>query len=470
MSSKQLKIKSIGFKNHVHLKTIRCDFNDSYTELIGINGAGKTTMINAIWLAVKGIALKGNDCIIGDRFQFIQNGKKSMDVEIVLIDHERDDAEIILNRHVLKNNSKLTFKAPDNYHIDSEWLESLFSVSFLSAKNFTQKNKKEQALLLGIDTNKFDKELAEQKQLFTFLGRELKAIGEIDVVEKVDPIDVKALVAEEKKLQSELDVKFKENQEHNKKLRLEYDLKRKKVQSENLKQKEDGEKFDNKISSLKGVMLLLQENDYPEMDDIRYWILGLEKQKPIIKNITFHEPKYIEEIPDRSDINDINEKIRNAYDTNHQANEYEDYLEEVKKRNDKNAEIVQNKQKQQKIIDKRIKYIQSYNLPFDGLEIDDDGGLILNNREIKEPYFSKGELEKIVIKLRATLNDDLKVVFIDDFDLLDEKNQKEIPDELIENGFQVIVAKVGRSKNSENIIALTEVEEIEENKKPKLIG
>ena len=79
----------------------------------------------------------------------------------------------------------------------------------------------------------------------------------------------------------------------------------------------------------------------------------------------------------------------------------------------------------------------------------------LYGKLFKEPYFSKGELELIVAKLHASVNPELKIRFIDDFELLDEGNQKKIVEYLLKENFQIITAEVGEKKGKD-IILLTE--------------
>ena len=95
------------------------------------------------------------------------------------------------------------------------------------------------------------------------------------------------------------------------------------------------------------------------------------------------------------------------------------------------------------------------------LGVDDSGNLVLNDRLIKEPYFSKGELEIMVAKLYMSVNPDLKVRFIDDFELLDEDNQAKILKQLLDAGFQVITAEVGKSPKHKNSILLRECSKVD---------
>ena len=469
--TKSLKIESIKFSNHVHFKTLKCEFDGTMTEIIGLNGSGKTTFINALWMAIKGIALKGSDCIIGDRFKFIQSGKKSMDVEIALIDENHDNARIIINRHILKDSSKLTFQAPENYPISHEWLQNLLSVSFLSAKNFTQKNKREQALLLGIDTSEYDTRITELKNLYTLLNRQCKTLGEPIPVDKVVQVDIRELLKKKKEIQVELDKKVDAAKAHNNALRVALEGKRKLLLTQCINFNEAQDKLVSRVYEIKSAYGILRDNGY-KGNELSEWIDSLPNPQPhknwdvLVKEIK--EPDYLTEKPDISEIVEIDNQIAEASETNAKASQYKNYLQTIADIELKKGELKENQERQQALQVERTEYIKSYQLDFAGLEIDDDGGLILNGREIREPYFSKGELEKIVAMLRASLKDELKVVFIDDFDLLDEQNQKAVPEYLINKGFQVIVAKVGRSTGGKNIISLSEpVDESE--LKPKLI-
>ena len=122
--------------------------------------------------------------------------------------------------------------------------------------------------------------------------------------------------------------------------------------------------------------------------------------------------------------------------------------------------LKENKQDQEKIKESRIEYIKSFDFGYADLTVDNNGMLLLKGRPIKEPYFSKGELELIVARLYVSLDPKLKVRFIDDFELLDEDNQKTLLDSLLEQGFQVITSEVGKTATSKNTILLRECKKV----------
>ena len=467
-SQKGLKLKQIKFNNHVAHENMKCEFNGSYTELWGLNGSGKTTIINGLWIALQGIAARGKNCLIGERWRFFSPGKKSMDVKITLIDERHNNAEIIIQRHITKaSNGKILFKAPDNYPISQEWLEGLLSVAFLSAKNFTQKTAKEQALLLGINTNEYDDTLKELKSEYTSLNREYKKLCGIEVVEKVEQVDIDALSLERDTQQKLVNQQYKDNQVHNAKLRKQQDADKIKLQEKAQIFNGQQEIITKRVNTAQVSLDDLKRCGY-DGSEVKEWIGGLPLPEPEKdwRNIALPDPAYIDEMPNTSAINELDAKILTAQSTNEKAAQYQKYLKKLTAKDDLMIELTDNKKSQDTTQTSRLKYIKTHDCQFDGLEIDDNGGLTLKGREIREPYFSKGELEKIVAGLRASLDDELKIIFIDDFDLLDEKNQKELPEYLIERGFQVIVAKVGRSAPGENIITLSS---LEEEHKPVLI-
>jgi DNA repair ATPase RecN len=470
--SKKIKLDSLRFTNHAHFSNLECKFDGTLTYLIGLNGSGKTTIINAMWTAIHGIAQKGQDCVIGERFKFIKPGSKSMDIEVELIDESRNNAKIIIKRHITRTTSKLTFHAPNDYQISHEWLKNLLSVAFLSAKHFTQKNKKEQSLLLGIDTAEFDKQLADLKLDRQVVNRELKNLGQPKIVEKVERVDIEKLQTEKYKLQEEFDEQYQENQEHNRELDKQQEKIRQKllISCNEFNQQQDA--IERKLDRVQSAYQILEADGYGGIEVVE-WIELLPKRKPhrkweeLVKKLP--EPDYIPEMPDKSAIEEIDQQIVDAYETNQQAAAYSNYLKDLKRLKDKKTELAALDEKKKALTEKRNDYIQSYDLPFAGLTIDEDGGLLYQDREIREPFFSKGQLEMIVHQLYSKTNNELKIRFIDDFDSLDEENQVKLTDYLIGEGYQIIAAKVGRAENSKNIIALSEKVQKPKTQKPEII-
>ncbi|KKN76965.1 hypothetical protein LCGC14_0364570 [marine sediment metagenome] len=422
MNKIELKIKSLKLENFGKFDHFECVFGKEVTRLVGINGSGKTTVgLTGVWATIKGIAERASTGqLVGERFRFIGRNRATSDLEINLVD-EKNGLEIVIKNHLSKQSNQIEFDCIKGA-LPDDWVHDFLNIAFLSAKNFTQLSGKEQALLLGIDVDKFDVKLAELKQDFTIINSALRGYGDLVEVEKVESVSVIDLMQE-------------------KEIAEEFNLQQGKTRAEK----------EQNVIAIKNI-----ESDISLLQD------KLKECKS----------KKFAPIEELKDIEEIREKLKNAADINRQVLDYENYCIKHKEKVGKEIEAKKNKDKQSKIINERIDFIKSFKFGFKGLGVDDKGGLILNEKPIKEPYFSKGELELIVAKLYTSLNPIFKTRFIDDFELLDEDNQKKILDTLLKKGFQVITAEVGKvAKDKKNSILLREckaVDDYDDNKEELL--
>jgi recombinational DNA repair ATPase RecF len=428
-----MKIKKLKLENFAKFTNFEIEFDGKITNLIGINGSGKTTIgLTAIWACLKGISENsGKEQLIGERYRFIGDNKKTADIELTLFDEEKN-VEIKIKNHISKDANKITFDAPITYEIDNTWLNNLFSVAFLSAKNFTQQSPKEQALLLGIDTSKFDVQLKNLKQDYTYINRKIRNAGEIKSIEKVEKISINELLQEKDNID-----KFN------------------KIQQQTLEKQNHVTDCLNKVQNQ--IRYLRDEYNFtakPDLQKIFNDLLDI-KQKICMD---------LKPLPEK-DTTYILNKINNVEKINQQAMLYDMYLQKKAEYDANYKELENNKINQQEVIQEKIEFIKSFNFGFEKLSVNDDGELLLDEKPIQDPYFSKGELEIIVAKLYIHKNPNLKVRFIDDFELLDEKNQENLIKTLLDNGFQIITAQIrDAGKSKDNTIFLRECKKINETK------
>lgn len=410
-----MKVKKLHLQNFAKFSDIEVVFNDKVTHLVGMNGAGKTTIgLTALQAAIKGIAEKNKDGqLIGERFRFIGPAKKSADVIVTIVD-EANGSEIVVKNRITKESNTITFEAPDGYSVSADWLNNLLNVALLSAKNFTQLTSKEQAITLGINVDSIDKEIKDAKGEITIINRDINSMGTLVPVEEVNIVSVSALLAEKKIV----------------------DDANREIETKNAEY--------NRIKS--GVEVFKAERDalLAKLTEIEGKISAGEKW------LTSKS-----ELPTQS-TEEIEKMIESAEKINETASAYKSYKINLEKQSELKETLTLAKQKVDVLQQKRNDIIQGFNFSFDGLMVDEDGGLLLNNRPLKEPYFSKGELEVIVAKLYASLNPTLKVRFIDDFDLIDEDNQAKLVKDLLEADFQIITAEVGKAKEGDNVLILRE--------------
>lgn len=434
-----MKIKSLTMQNFAKYTEASVSFDENITYLIGGNGSGKSTAgVTAIHAVFCGIAEKGKTALIGERFRFIGPASASANIGLVLHD-EKLGVDITVRRKITKGGNELSFDAPEGYPVSPQWLEDLFNVFLIAPKRFIELSSKDQALALGIDPSDFDRQLKAEKEAFTLINRDLKNMGSILPVEKTDRVDISELNKQKDEL-----VKFNTDQHD-----LKEDLNRSEKAIETLE--DEAKIITRQIDELE----LKRKSILNRIDAGKEYIR--EAKKP-------QEPKPLEE---------INQKINNATETNEKAFKYEQYLEKVKSHKKIIADLESNKTKQAKIEKERKEYIKKQDLPFDNLEITEEGELLLSGKPIKEPYFSTGELLKIVPVLMSSKNPDLKYVFIQDFNLLDEDKQAEVEETLTSQGMQLVIELVGSKKiENKNSILLKDckiVESYTEQKNGKLL-
>ncbi len=207
---------------------------------------------------------------------------------------------------------------------------------------------------------------------------------------------------------------------------------------------------------------------------ISNWLGSLQHEQPhhVPVNLYPPEPVYIRELPDDSELKAIDAQILAAGETNNKALLYVQYLQKKEQKEAKEAELKTNKDKQSATEVDRLEYIKAFKFPFSNLTVGEDGELLLNGKPIKAEYFSTGELLKIIPVLISTTQPELKYVFLQDFNLMDDDKQKEITDFLTDKGFQLVVEVVGKSKMADkNCILLRDnlvVESYEESQQPEI--
>lgn len=460
MSIKVLKAK---LKNFCKFEDFECKFFDGVTRLVGMNGSGKSTIgLRGLMACINGIAeSSSNGRIPGERFRFIGKSGKSADVEYEFTD-EQSGSKFTIKNHITGQSNKITFKSDGQAPIGEDWLKGFLNISLMSAKEFCRIGGREQAKLLGIDTSSFDEELKKYKTEATGLNARLKAFGELDDIEPVVEIDIAEIDERRKNVAEKLNALYKENHAENDK-RRKANIKELESQKKEMEQWELEQNLkQNNINVATGALNTLIEIGY-NGSEVQLFIDKIPKPEttmPVLKDRTV---KLIEpEIPDDSELKMIDEEKQAAFENNIKAQEYKTYLNKRVERDEVKKLIEENKGKQKECINARNDYMAGQEFGFKGLTTDDDGCLLLNNRPITDSYFSTGELELIVAKLHASQNPEFKCRFIDDFEHVDSENQEKILKELLDNGFQVIVAEVGKKSDKDNVIVLSECKISEE--------
>lgn len=469
-----MKVKSIELNNFANYNKVSVSFDDNVTFLVGKNGSGKSTIgITAIWFMFCGIAEKssgGTTPLIGERFRFIGPNGKTANGEMILHD-EKNGIDIKVIRKLTKTGTDLSFEAPDGYELGQQWLTDLFNIFLIAPKKFTDLSPKDQAKALGIDTKQFDQRIADLKKEYTETNAVFRSYGELAEVDKVDRVDVTALQAQKKEVADKLNAKYLENKKANDVLRQAWEKICKKTENECAAFNNKQIALQNTIEQATALYSKLEGLGYGGYE-VSDWIksLGKPEESKRFEDHYPEQPEYIQELPDRAELDAIDAQILAAGETNNSALLYEQWLEKKTKKGVYETYLKTNKEKQAATEAERLEYIKAFKFPFSNLTVGEEGELLLNGKPIKSEYFSTGELLKIIPVLISTTQPELKYVFLQDFNLMDDEKQKEIEEFLTGKGFQLVVEVVGKSKIADkNCILLRDnciVENYEESKEP----
>jgi hypothetical protein len=499
-----MKIKNISLSNFAKYDQVDVSFDDNVTYLVGKNGSGKSTLgITAIWFLFQGIAEKatdGKNPLIGERFRFIGPKGASAKGEMILMD-EKTNVEIKVTRKLTKTGTEVSFEGPEGMNLDQKWLTDLFNVFLIAPKMFCDLSPKEQAKALGIDTKRYDEAIAKLKTEFTAHNAVYRSYGELREVEKIEKVLIEDLQAEKTKIREQLGVIYRANQAKNRATRETWeDSKRKvdqevdefnfsldktiKARNELTELRDRLEDFKFRFEDFEGLV------DFSRLrDQIGQWVKETPTPRKIAAELYPKEPTnlsdmpedytpaegelvYVKEIPSQERMEAIDKRISDAAETNQKALLYDQYIEKKKLKDEKKQDLDANQTAQRAKENERVEYIKKFKFPFSNISVGEDGELLLAGKPIKEPYFSTGEILKVVPILISTRNPELKYVFLQDFNLMDDDKQKEIEQFLTGKGFQLVVEMVGKQKiTDKNCILLKDniiVEDYAENAQPQL--
>ena len=457
-----MRIKQILLKNFATVNEIELDLSDDITYLIGENGSGKTTCgLNAVWFILKGLAKTGKEVLHADRFRFIGKYGKSAIGQITLYD-EKEDIEIYIQRKITKGATKLQIATSDDRTLDAGFVDRIFNIFSINPEGFSKLSSKDQAKALGIDTSEFDakkKVLYDRRRELGYAVKRIKAALEEckGPTSKTEHVDIKALLKKKESLERANRHAETEAQ----------DARMEKV-TEAFAYNKLQEERKSKIASV-NQRILFYETTIRELEaklkDAKDKQEAFKEEKkrlpeplPLVDTENIPLPKIV-----LADTTSLTREIEEAEEQNKEADAWDrfakirdDYTKAKEAYEEKDSEYKQAEQE-------RISYLRSRNLPFANVTINDSGELLVDGRPFRDPYFSKGEILGAGIKIAASMNPELKYVFIPDSQSLDEKTRDKLFSDLIEKGFQVVVEMVGTQKNKDHKSILLKESRIVEN-------
>jgi DNA repair exonuclease SbcCD ATPase subunit len=410
-----MKIVELNAENFKKLK-IKQVIDGSVITVKGKNGLGKTSVIDALWIALTGQNIPDVP---------IKTGEDEGFVEAVI---ERDDkTRVTVQRKFKGDKVSLMVKSDEGarYSSPQKFLDELIGEISFDPFEFInmQPTKQKQFLmeLLGINLTEIDAKrrgaldkVDEKKKKIVSLEVELK---NYESVERVDEVDTSVLIEELSDLnkrKSDFDALM--NKEGD--IQARYNL------------------HNKSMTDLASEIGRLQDKMKGLIDGSKDIENEAQAHKQLIESF--------ERVTD-TDIFAKNEEIRTAGDTNKKAAKFK---EKVEKEDLLKTAISEREEAQKKVntlASERVQLISSAKMPIDKLEFGDDG-LIFEGLPFTEEQLSKAKILQIGIAISIALNPKLRIMRVKDGSLLDDESLETIKGLAIDNQYQLFIERVTNDK------------------------
>ncbi len=408
------KMQIIGLKvsDLRAIDLIEVNFKDhQWIEITGENGGGKSTLIDALFLALIGPKHAGRGYPV---WRLIKAGKDRAIMKVTIGNAER---EIEIKRSITKKErpdgsiaatSSLSIKDTAGEKLSQADLDSLISEFTVDPLSFAKKRPDQQAQiareLAGVDTADVEKRRDEAYAERTGVNRDVKRLEALanDPVEEVQPVDF-----------AELNEKRDVIQEQN--------TERSWVEDERSRLTDTAKELQQQILELQG-----------RLERKRETLQALPEEKPLESTET------------------IDLQLKEAAESNRRAEAYRQWCVNVDSRDKARQLSADFTEKIDALDTEKTEMLKSSKLPFKNVEIDDEAGLVIGGI----PFAQKSTAEQIQISARIgmELSPDLRVLCIKEGSTLDPTSVDTLRKLAERHGYQMLVERVGEVAGVDKIV------------------
>lgn len=398
---KLIELKSENFK-HLNAHVV---MDGKSVTVQGKNGVGKSSFIDAIWVALTGKEIPEKP---------IQEGKETATISAII---KSDDGHtFIVERKFTKSGGTLTVKTQDGAKFSSpqKFLDEKIGKISFDPFEFVNKPPREQKKflmeLLGIDLT----DIEAQKK--TLLAEKENLSKQYQAVKKqVDSFPTFAEKLEEKNA-AEVIQRFN-------------DFNQKRI--EIIKRKSIYDNLNREVNELQEE----KERLLKRIQAIEETISSMEDKKSEIEKEGFDLAEENDLQAELDAINAHNEKVKVQKQREEKLKELSEVEEKGKTK----------KEELEKLEEIRTKILSSAKMPIDGLSFDEDG-LLFDGLPFTVQQLSTAKLMEIGVKISIALNPTLRIMKIKDGSLLDSDTLQIIKGVAKENDYQLFIEKVSDSK------------------------
>ena len=443
----EYKIDGVKIVNFKSIKDIEMTFSGESRRFIGSNGAGKSSLLDGMIMGAKGELVKSNGkkLLKKDYGTLIPDGQTSGNVDIRLTEIGTGKI-VVIARKINKNGDKLlSVKYEDDSPVSPALMDNLISDFSINPYNFINLSPQEQAKMIGIDVSEFDNRIKEAKAERSEVNKEklklMKLIPpteeEPEPCEKITPSDILEQVDAVDKHNQKVDeakeyIKDKEDEVAKTNDRIGSNI-------------EEINNLTKRIEELKATNLRLTEGNSKATENIH--LLKMRQEKKGLDK--YRDKGYLVQ------------QLKDAEENNKKAEAYKRFIDNTKRLSESQALYSEISSRIGEIEAEKVAYLQSQSFPKE-VSIGDDGGLLINGRELDETSFNHAKVMEIILALLKHDNASLKTIFIKDGNLYDAKTLERLES----MGYQLLIEIVKSEIPEDKVIYIKEskiVDNLEEN-------
>jgi len=409
------KIQTITISNFKSISDLTADFKGMTAIITGGNNKGKTSFLRGI----------------PDRIRFVRpdvmvkEGEKEGRGELVLTSGEKfiwefDTAGRDKLTYITKDGSQRQSVTMD---LGKEFFPPTFDIDKFLQSSPKQQTKQLQTII-GLDFTDIDKRYEVAYNERTERNREAELyhvkLEKMIKCDRVDPVDLTELQAKKEAEKKRLNSIYLENKASNEKTREVFNH-----------FKDQVFKSETTYSHCINALDTLTKAGY--LGDAMQFVADLKKAIPEI-----NEPTYIDEMPDRTELDKIDAEIITASETNAKAAKYKEYIDHKKATEDAKHAAKDADEYVKSIESERQKMLESANMP-KGISITSDGitvdGLPLDRNQI-----STSKLYTSALRIASINLGEVKTLYFD-ASFLDKNSLAEIESWAQENDLQLLIER-----------------------------